>query len=87
RLLNAALSGALDNVATRIDPIFGFAVPEHVEGVDDRLLEPRRNWADAVAYDRQAEKLVGLFTSNFAKFGSGGGVAASAGPSLAQAAE
>jgi phosphoenolpyruvate carboxykinase (ATP) len=87
RLLNAALSGALDSMPMRTDPIFGFAVPEHVEGVDDRLLKPRQNWADAVAYDQQAEKLVDLFTSNFAKFGDNGGVGASAGPSMAQAAE
>jgi phosphoenolpyruvate carboxykinase (ATP) len=86
RLLNAALSGALDAAPMRSDPIFGFAVPKQVAGVDDRLLEPRRNWTDAVAYDRQAEKLVGLFTANFAKFGTAEGLPAAAGPRLPQAA-
>lgn len=86
-LLNAALSGALDKVEFRIDPMFGLAVPEAVEGVDPQLLDPRANWADTSAYDRQAEKLVELFVSNFRKFGEDAMVGASAGPKLAVAAE
>ena len=69
RLLNAALSGELDRGPTRIDPVFGLAVPAHVQGINDTLLEPRRTWADSDAYDRAAEKLVGLFQKNFEKFG------------------
>ena len=67
RLLNAALSGELINVPARVDPVFGFAVPLAVEGVDAALLNPRETWADKDAYDRQSEKLVGLFEANFAK--------------------
>jgi phosphoenolpyruvate carboxykinase (ATP) len=69
RLLNAALSGALDNAPMRIDPVFGLAVPRAIEGVDPMLLEPRRTWADAEAYDAQAARLLGLFARNFQKFG------------------
>jgi phosphoenolpyruvate carboxykinase (ATP) len=86
RLLNAALSGELDRGATRIDPVFGLAVPAHVEGVDDALLEPRLLWSDPLAYDRTAEKLVGLFATNFAQFGPQPRLTA-AGPRLRQAAE
>src|SRR3712207_3486605 len=43
-LLHAALSGALDDVEYRTDPLFGFAVPVDVPGVDARLLEPRSTW-------------------------------------------
>ncbi|MCF1740745.1 phosphoenolpyruvate carboxykinase [Paradevosia shaoguanensis] len=86
RLLNAALSGELDRGPTRIDPVFGLAVPAHVKGIDDQLLEPRRTWNDPIAYDRAAEKLVGLFQKNFEKFGRLDHLVA-AGPSLAQAAE
>jgi phosphoenolpyruvate carboxykinase (ATP) len=87
RLLNAALRGELDNAPMRIDPVFGFAVPVAVEGVDAKLLDPRLNWADTDAYDAQAEKLVGLFISNFAKFGDTAVLGAAAGPKIPQAAE
>ncbi|MDB5507481.1 MAG: pckA [Devosia sp.] len=86
KLLTAALSGALDDVPMRTDPLFGLSVPVAVEGIDSALLEPRRTWADPTAYDRAAEKLVGLFTSNFEKFGDMG-EAAEAGPRLQVAAE
>ena len=67
-LLNAALEGRLDNAKMRIDPSFGFAVPENVEGVDQAILNPRETWADKRAYDAMAKKLVGMFIKNFAKF-------------------
>ena len=67
-LLDAALSGALDDVPTRIDPNFGIAVPIAVPGVDGRLLDPRGTWPDAAAYDAKAAELVRLFNDNFAQF-------------------
>ncbi len=67
-LLKSALSGELNSVEFRTDPNFGFAVPVAVEGVDSAILDPRGTWADADAYDRQAEKLAAMFTANFEKF-------------------
>lgn len=69
RLLSAALNGELEDTQTRIDEIFGFAVPLSVPGVDGRLLTPRNTWSDVDAYDRQADHLADLFRKNFAKFG------------------
>lgn len=85
RLLTAALDGALDDVEMRVDPLFGFAVPVAVAGVDAALLDPRGTWANADAYDAQAARLVQLFRDNFAKFGDAAD--AEPGPQLAQAAE
>jgi phosphoenolpyruvate carboxykinase (ATP) len=85
RLLTAALDGSLDTAETRIDELFGFAVPLSVPGVETRLLTPRLTWADAEAYDRQALHLAGLFRANFEKFGDNAN--AEPGPRLAQAAE
>ncbi len=70
RLLSAALNGEFAGMPMRTDPHFGFAVPLKVEGVDDRMLDPRQTWSDTRAYDAQARKLVAMFVRNFEKFES-----------------
>ncbi len=69
-MLNAALDGSLAQGQFRTDPNFGVAVPVAIEGVDSKLLNPRSTWSDGAAYDAQAQKLVGMFIKNFAKFES-----------------
>jgi phosphoenolpyruvate carboxykinase (ATP) len=66
-LLHAALSGRLDDVEYRTDPVFGFEVPVAVPGVETSLLDPRSTWRDAAAYDAKARELAGMFHANFAK--------------------
>jgi phosphoenolpyruvate carboxykinase (ATP) len=70
-LLKAALTGALDGVAFRVDPVFGFEVPLEAPGVPRELLDPRETWADKEAYDRQAQRLAALFQENFQKYADG----------------
>ncbi|MDE9451384.1 phosphoenolpyruvate carboxykinase [Aliiroseovarius sp. Z3] len=67
-LLTAALDGSLANSEFRKDDHFGFEVPVTVEGVPDLLLNPRRTWQDATAYDAQAQKLVDMFAKNFVQY-------------------
>ena len=67
-LLTAALDGTLGDAMFRKDPNFGFDVPVSVPGVADILLDPRRTWDDAAAYDAQAKKLVGMFADNFEQY-------------------
>ncbi|MCE5241370.1 phosphoenolpyruvate carboxykinase (ATP) [bacterium] len=67
-LVRAALSGALDDVPTVRDPLFGVEVPTECPGVPPEVLRPREQWADAAAYDVQAATLVGLFQKNMDKF-------------------
>ncbi len=67
-LLSAALDGSLAQAAFRRDPHFGLMVPAAVPGVPAELLDPRRAWADAAAYDRAAQALIGRFRENFAQF-------------------
>ncbi|MGF9566364.1 phosphoenolpyruvate carboxykinase [Neorhizobium sp. JUb45] len=67
-LLTSALNGSLKSAEFRTDANFGFAVPVAVPGVDTSILDPRSTWADGIAYDQQAAKLVAMFISNFAKF-------------------
>ncbi len=67
-LLTSALNGALVAGQFRKDPNFGFEVPVSVQGVADILLDPRRTWDDVEAYDRQAQKLVDMFSDNFEQY-------------------
>src|SRR5688500_957336 len=64
-MVHAALRGLLDDVATRVDPVFGLHVPEHVRGVPDDVLQPRRTWPDGNAFGREAAKLAQMFKDNF----------------------
>ena len=67
-MVQAALEGKLDSVATRTDPLFGFEIPVECPGVPADLLDPRRTWTDPSAYDQQAMKLVARFAENFCQF-------------------
>ncbi len=67
-LLHAAISGGLDDVAIRQDENFGFAVPLHVEGVEDSVLNPRTSWDDGAAYDVAAKNLLAMFTKAKVKY-------------------
>ena len=52
----------------RRDPSFGFLVPVVAPGVDPSTLDPRTSWSDGSLYDEAAQRLVGLFRSNFEAF-------------------
>lgn len=67
-LLNAALSGALDDAEFRPDSAFGLMIPRAIEGVPAHVLDPRESWADKAAYDRQAAELIARFEKNFDRF-------------------
>ena len=67
-MLRAALSGKLDGVEMRVDPVFGLRVPGSCPGVPTEVLDPRSTWKDRAAYDRTARKLAGMFYENFAQY-------------------
>ena len=67
-MIRAALAGELDRVPTRREPVFRLEVPQHVPGVPDAVLDPRRTWQDPAEYDAQAARLTGLFRKNFEQF-------------------
>jgi len=67
-MLRAALSGKLDGVESREDPVFGLRVPRGCPDVPPEVLDPRSTWKDPAAYDRTARKLAGMFHENFAKY-------------------
>jgi phosphoenolpyruvate carboxykinase (ATP) len=64
-IVRAVLSGQLQSVQIRPDPVFGISVPVNCPGVPDQLLVPRETWKDRVAYERTAKKLAEMFERNF----------------------
>jgi phosphoenolpyruvate carboxykinase (ATP) len=67
-LLNAALSGALNEVEFYTDPVFGFEVPKSLEGLPEDVLYPSRAWSDQEAYWDQYRQLAARFIANFRKY-------------------
>jgi phosphoenolpyruvate carboxykinase (ATP) len=72
-LLRGALDGSLTKVEFNNEPFFGLAIPAHVPGIPDEVLDPRQSWADKAGYDRMAKHLVERFEANFSTFEAGVG--------------
>jgi phosphoenolpyruvate carboxykinase (ATP) len=79
-MVRALLSGALERVETRPDPVFGLQIPTSVADVPAEVLFPRNTWKDGAAYDAQAAKLAQMFRTNFEKFGEVDAAVVEAGP-------
>ncbi|HEU5361210.1 MAG TPA: phosphoenolpyruvate carboxykinase (ATP) [Candidatus Deferrimicrobiaceae bacterium] len=67
-MLEAALSGRLNDVETRDEPFFGLRVPKACPGIPSKMLDPRSTWTNRKAYDEQARNLAAMFEKNFAQF-------------------
>ncbi len=67
-MISAALSGALNGVRHRKDPLFGIEVPEECPGVPRGVLWPRDTWHDKRVYDQTAQHVANLFAENFEQF-------------------
>lgn len=68
RLVKAALSGELNDVPFKPDPIFGVLVPTACPDVSAQMLQPSQAWTDAAAYARSARQLAELFVKNFKSY-------------------
>ncbi|MBI4902651.1 MAG: phosphoenolpyruvate carboxykinase (ATP) [Acidobacteria bacterium] len=64
-LLNAALSGKLNDVAYRLDPVFGFESPTSCDGVPSSILDPANTWPSREEFDRKYDTLAARFIENF----------------------
>lgn len=67
-IVTAIVSGKLKNAEYETLPGFNLSIPKHVDGVDEKLLNPRKNWNNTAAHDESARKLINLFIENFKRF-------------------
>jgi phosphoenolpyruvate carboxykinase (ATP) len=67
-LVDAVMTGALEDVAFAVDPVFGLPYPRACPGVPTEILEPRSSWPDPNVYDAQARELADRFVENFTRF-------------------
>jgi phosphoenolpyruvate carboxykinase (ATP) len=67
-MVEAATSGALDDVETRQHPIFNLEIPVSCPGVPADVLEPGSTWSDPDAYETKARELARMFADNFERF-------------------
>ena len=67
-VVHAALSGELDKMEFRPDPIFKVEVPAHCSDVPDDVLWPRHTWEDKDAFDAKAKELAARFAKNFEEY-------------------
>ena len=83
-IIDAILSGAINEVPTKKIPMFNFEVPTELPGVDTGILDPRDTYADASEWEPKAKDLAARFNKNFAKYegNEAGKALVSAGPQL-----
>ena len=83
-IIDAILSGAINEAPTKKIPYFDFEVPAALPGVDPAILDPRDTYADASQWEEKAKDLAGRFVKNFAKYEGNehGKALVSAGPQL-----
>ncbi len=67
-MLDASLTGLIQNVEYWQDSVFGFWVPKYCPNVPDQVLEPARSWPSADAYMKRYRSLASRFIDNFRKF-------------------
>ena len=83
-IIDAILSGAINEAPTKKIPHFDFEVPTSLPGVDPAILDPRDTYKDASEWETKALDLAGRFIKNFAKYEGNehGKALVSAGPQL-----
>ncbi|MBO4537417.1 MAG: phosphoenolpyruvate carboxykinase (ATP), partial [Erysipelotrichaceae bacterium] len=83
-IIDAILSGAIDQAETQTIPYFGFEVPTQLPGVDTGILNPRDTYSDPEEWDRRAKDLAARFIKNFARYenNEAGKALVAAGPKL-----
>ena len=69
-MINAILSGKIDEKNVETVPYLNLTYPKHIDGVDNSILDPRHTYIDVSIWENKAKKLSQMFIDNFKKFTS-----------------
>jgi len=64
-MVRAILNGSIEKGEFYELPLSKLLIPEHIDGIDDNILNPRKTWKDGDAFDEKAKMLLGKFIDNF----------------------
>lgn len=67
-VVTAIVSGQLKNAEFEVLPGFNVEIPKAIEGVDAKLLDPRKSYTNLAAHDANAKTLISQFNENFKRF-------------------
>ena len=83
-IIDAILSGAINQCETKKIPYFDLEVPLELEGVETKILDPRDTYEDPAVWDEKARDLASRFIKNFVKYENNeeGKALVAAGPKL-----
>jgi phosphoenolpyruvate carboxykinase (ATP) len=68
KIINAILSGSLDNAEFKTLPVFNLSIPLKIGEVDSNILEPAKVWGSPIKWHIAATDLALKFINNFSKF-------------------
>lgn len=83
-IIDAILSGSIDDADMQTLPIFDLAIPKTLPGVDPSILDPRDTYANKAQWQEKTEDLARRFMANFDKYTDtpAGAALVKAGPKL-----
>ncbi len=68
KMVDACLTGSIENAEMKKDPYFKVMVPLSCPGIEDSsILQPGNTWASRSEYEARAAKLAGEFADHFSK--------------------
>ena len=67
-IIDAILSGELDQAPSQTLPFFNLQIPTDLPGVNAFILDPRATYSTASEWEEKASRLAGMFQKNFERF-------------------
>jgi len=67
KIVNAAISGDLENLEYEYDELFHLNIPKECPGIETDILKPINTWTDKTAFNYRSEKLAEEFSDHFNK--------------------
>jgi phosphoenolpyruvate carboxykinase (ATP) len=68
KIINSILDGSIQNSNFHQIPVFRLSIPDHIDGIDDNILDPSMTWESILKWNIAAKDLGIKFINNFTKF-------------------